>query len=144
MVESRTIASGRVMEFPITGTAALKTAWGAGEELVGNVDDHVSKTIAVSARRSSSCPHFEIDNIDLMIGQWEFRSELARQVGQTLANARDLQVGAFLVRASLEDLVVGDPRLASSADVSTWRNTLATSPVFHSGDSGVAGSRCCR
>jgi hypothetical protein len=39
MVESRTIASGRAMEFPITGTVAMKSAWNAGEELVGNVDD---------------------------------------------------------------------------------------------------------
>ena len=96
MVESRTIASGHSMEFPITGTAALKTAWGAGEELVGNTDAHKSKTIAVNLDARPIASHFELDNIDLMISQWEFRSELARQVGQTLANARDLQVGAYI------------------------------------------------
>ena len=133
MVESRTIASGKVMEFPITGTAALKTAWGAGEELLGNVDNHVSKTIGVQLDARPIASHFEIDNIDLMISQWEFRSELARQAGQTLANARDLQVGAFLVRAGAESLVASDPRLAASATTSRWRNSLKLSPFFHTG-----------
>ena len=131
MVESRVISSGRAMEFPITGTAALKTAWGAGEELIGNVDHHVSKTIAVTLDARPIASHFEIDNIDLMISQWEFRSELARQVGQTLANARDLQVGAYLVRAAAEDLVANDPRLAASAATSKWRNNLQEAPQFH-------------
>lgn len=133
MVESRSIASGRAMEFPITGTVAMKTAWGAGEELVGNIDDHVSKTIAVQLDARPIAAHFEIDNIDLMISQWEFRSELARQAGQTLANARDLQVGAFIVRAGCEDLIASDPRLAAEATSTTWRNDLKGAPLFHVG-----------
>jgi hypothetical protein len=137
MVESRTISSGVQMEFPITGTAGLKTAWGAGEELVGNVDNHVSKTIAVQLDSRPIASHFEIDNIDLMNSQWEFRSELARQVGQTLANARDLQVGAFLVRAGCESLLAADPRLAAAATGSKWRNNLQESPLFHPG--GTSG-----
>jgi hypothetical protein len=141
MVESRTISSGKIMEFPITGTAALKTAWAAGQELIGNVDDHVSKTIAIQLDARPIASHFEIDNIDLMITQWEFRSELARQVGQTMANARDLQVGAFLVRAAAESLVANDPRLAASAAVSNWRNTLQESPQFHAGTTTTAPIR---
>ena len=47
LTESRTISSGRVSEFPIMGTVALKSAWGAGEELVGNTNEHTSKTVAV-------------------------------------------------------------------------------------------------
>ena len=133
MVESRTISSGRQMEFPITGTVAMKEAWGAGEELVGNVEDHVSKTIAVQLDSRPIAAHFEIDNIDLMISQWEFRSELARQAGQTLANARDLQVGAYLVRAGCEDLLAADPRLAQSGDLSDWRHSLGGAPLFHIG-----------
>jgi len=133
MVESRTISSGTTMEFPITGTAGLKTAWGAGEELVGNTDTHASKTIAVKLDARPIASHFELDNIDLMISQWEFRSELARQVGQTLANARDLQVGAYIVRAGVEALVANDPRLASEAANAKWRNTLQLSPLFHVG-----------
>jgi hypothetical protein len=140
MVESRSIASGRAMEFPITGTVAMKSAWNAGEELVGNVDDHVSKTIAVTLDARPIAAHFEIDNIDLMISQWEFRSELARQAGQTLSNARDLQVGAYLVRAALEDQIATDPRLSGVGTVSKWRNTLKASPVFHAGAANTDGT----
>ena len=32
MVDSKTISSGTTMEFPITGTVGLKSAWEAGEE----------------------------------------------------------------------------------------------------------------
>lgn len=125
--ESRTIASGRVAEFPIMGTVALKSAWGAGEELVGNTNDHTSKTIAVQLDARPIATHFELDNIDLMISQWEYRSELARQAGQTLANARDLQVGSYLVRAGAESVLGDDPRLAGA---SGWRNSLADSPMY--------------
>ena len=125
--ESRTIASGRVAEFPIMGTVALKPAWGAGEELVGNTNDHTSKTIAVQLDARPIATHFELDNIDLMISQWEYRSELARQAGQTLANARDLQVGAYLVRAAAEGVLTDDPRLVGATG---WRNSLADSPLY--------------
>ena len=127
LTESRTIASGRVAEFPIMGTVALKSAWGAGEELLGNTNDHVSKTIAVQLDARPIATHFELDNIDLMISQWEYRSELARQAGQTLANARDLQVGAFLVRAAAEGVLSDDPRLVGATG---WRNSLADSPLY--------------
>ena len=140
MVESRTIASGRAMEFPITGTVAMNSAWGAGTELVGNIDDSASKTIAVTLDARPIASHFEIDNIDLMITQWEFRSELARQAGQTLANARDLQVGAYLVRAACENQIATDPRLAGVGTGNLWRNTLAESPLFHAGSDGAAGT----
>ncbi len=132
LTESRTIASGRVAEFPIMGTVALKPAWGAGEELVGNTNEHTSKTIAVQLDARPIATHFELDNIDLMISQWEYRSELARQAGQTLANARDLQVGAYIVRAGAESLLSDDPRLfvASGAGATGWRNSLADSPIY--------------
>ena len=126
MTESRSIASGRVAEFPIMGTVALKPAWAAGEELIGNTNDNASKTVAIQLDNRPIATHFELDNIDLMISQWQFRSELARQAGQTLANARDLQVGSFLVRAAAESIMSDDPRLAGS----DWRGTLSDSPVF--------------
>ncbi|MCP4894612.1 MAG: hypothetical protein GY911_12475, partial [Actinomycetales bacterium] len=54
--------------------------------------------------------HFELDNVDLMITQWEYRQELARQAGQTLANARDKQIGSFIAGAGMVDLTDADPR----------------------------------
>ncbi len=150
MVESRSIASGRVAEFPITGTMALKPAWGAGEELVGNTNDHASKTIGVQLDARPIATHFELDNIDLMISQWEYRSELARQAGQTMANARDLQIASFLVRGGLETLVADDPRLFKAGNDAAggtgWRNTLKNGPIYGTdfaaalADLGVSGS----
>tara|TARA_B110000444_G_C18838694_1_gene597604 strand:- start:1097 stop:2386 length:1290 start_codon:yes stop_codon:yes gene_type:complete len=130
MVESRSISSGRVMEFPITGSVAMKAAWGAGEELIGGIDDSKSKTFAVSLDARPIASHFELDNVDLMVSQWEFRSELARQAGQTLANARDSQVGAYIARAGAETILANDPRLAGGGTVSKWRNSLAEAPIF--------------
>jgi hypothetical protein len=133
LVESRTISSGRVMEFPITGTVAMMPAWGAGQELVGGIEDSSSTTFAVSLDARPIASHFELDNVDLMITQWEFRSELARQAGQTLANARDMQVGSFLARAGGEVLIATDPRLKAVGEAGAhtkWRNTLVNAPLF--------------
>jgi hypothetical protein len=103
LVTAKTISSGRVMEFPVTGTVDLKASWGAGVELVGNSEAYGSDTIAVRLDDRPYAAHFEVDNIDAMISQWEYRSELARQSGLTLANARDKQILAALVRAGATD-----------------------------------------
>jgi len=132
LVDSKTISNGVAMEFPITGTVALNAAWNAGVELIGSTTDSASATIAVKLDKRPIAAHFEIDNVDLMQTQWEFRSELARQAGMTLGNARDKQIAAYIARAAAEDLnfdptwdgdgtppVVGttDPRLLPSGPV---------------------------
>jgi hypothetical protein len=49
--------------------------------------------------------HFETDNIDALITQWDYRSELARQAGMRLANTRDRQLAeAICVAAILSPL----------------------------------------
>jgi len=110
LVESRTISNGVSMEFPVTGTVALKAVWEAGQELVGSSTDAASTTFAVKLDKRPIAAHFEIDNIDLMQTQWEFRSELARQAGLTLANARDKQIAAYIARAAMEPTLTSDPR----------------------------------
>ena len=124
LVESRTIASGRSMEFPITGAVNLKPAWFAGEELLGSTNASASKTFAVSLDARPIATYFEVDNVDLMITQWQYRQELARQAGQTLANARDLQIGAYIVRAACEDLIASDPRLRDTGAIHDWTRSL--------------------
>jgi hypothetical protein len=111
MVETRTIQSGTTMEFPITGTVSLKPSWGAGEELLGG-DDTTATTFQVKLDARPMAAHFELDNIDLMITQWEYRSELARQAGLTLANARDRQISAYIARAAAEEKIANDPRVS--------------------------------
>ena len=91
MVTSKTIASGNEMVFPITGTVDLKPSWDAGEELVGGADQ-TSTTFKVQLDKRPMAAHFELDNIDLMLTQWEYRAEIARQAGMTLANTRDKQI----------------------------------------------------
>ena len=101
LVTSKTIPSGRVMEFPITGTIGLEAAWDAGEELM-NGNNSKATSFQVTLDKRPMAAHFDLDNVDLMITQWEYRAELARQAGQTLANNRDKQIAAYLVRAGAE------------------------------------------
>ncbi|MCP4741538.1 MAG: hypothetical protein GY871_04815, partial [Actinomycetales bacterium] len=109
MVTSKTIASGREMEFPITGTVDLKPAWSAGEYLVGG-ENATGGNFSIMLDNRPMAAHFELDNVDLMITQWEYRQELARQAGQTLANARDKQIAAFIAGAAAVELTSADPR----------------------------------
>ena len=109
LVESRTISSGTTMEFPVTGYVNLNPVWEAGEELVGQ-DDSKATTFRVTLDKRPIATHFELDNIDLMLTQWEYRSELARQAGRTLSDARDRQIGAYIARAAAEDGLSNDPR----------------------------------
>ena len=136
LVDSKTISNGVAMEFPITGTVALNAAWAAGKELVGSTTDSASATIAIKLDKRPIAAHFEIDNVDLMQTQWEFRSELARQAGLTLANARDKQIAAYVARAGAEDLNFnaawdgdGTPAIVSGDDP----RSIPAGPVFLNG-----------
>ena len=136
LVDSKTISNGVAMEFPITGTVALNAAWAAGKELIGSTTDSTSATIAIKLDKRPIAAHFEIDNVDLMQTQWEFRSELARQAGLTLANARDKQIAAYIARAAAEDIsfagtawVGTDGTLLNTDDP----RSLPAGPVFLNG-----------
>ena len=109
MVESRTIASGTTMEFPVTGYVSLNPVWQAGEELVGGADSQ-STSFRVALDKRPIASHFELDNIDLLLTQWEYRSELAKQAGRTLSDARDRQIACYVARAASENSLSGDPR----------------------------------
>lgn len=110
LVDHKVLSGGVAWEFPVTGTVSLVAAWNAGVELSGNSGTTASSTIAVKLDKRPIAAHFEIDNIDLMQSQWEFRAELARQAGLTLANARDKQIAAYIGRAAAEAPLASDPR----------------------------------
>ena len=113
-VTSKTIASGREMEFPITGTVSLKAEWNAGEYLYGTqTGDGTAGNFSVQLDNRPMAAHFELDNVDLMITQWEYRQELARQAGLTLSNARDKQIARYIAGAAGVDLTSADPRRQS-------------------------------
>jgi hypothetical protein len=144
LVDSKTISSGVAMEFPVTGTVALNAAWNAGVELIGSTTDATSATIAIKLDKRPIAAHFEIDNVDLMQTQWEFRSELARQAGMTLGNARDKQIAAYVARAAAEDLNFNSLYDGTNSAVGTADpRALPAGPVFLNGlffDLGRAAS----
>jgi len=108
MITTRTISGGFSYEFPITGSVDLKPSWAAGEELSGK--GNTSRTFKVNLDSRPMAAHFEADNIDLLITQWDYRSELARQSGLTLANTRDRQIAVALLAACAVAPITNDPR----------------------------------
>lgn len=108
LVTAKTLSGGFSWEFPVTGTVALKAAWNAGEELVGG--DSSSTTFKVNLDPRPMAAHFETDNVDLLITQWDYRSELARQAGRTLADTRDRQLISAIIAASVVAPLANDPR----------------------------------
>jgi hypothetical protein len=124
MISHRTISSGFAYEFPMTGTVALKAAWAAGEELGGG--DAASITFKVQLDARPMAAHFETDNIDLLVTQWDYRSELARQAGLTLANTRDRQLAMAVVAGSALAPITDDPRgLGNTAFQAPWNVSTA-------------------
>jgi hypothetical protein len=141
MVSSKTIASGASMQFPITGTVDIQAAWKAGEELSGGQNSK-STTFNVSLDKRPIAAFFETDNIDLMITQWEYRAELARQAGLALANARDKQIWSFLVRCGATNQLgsTADPRPQMGTDDVIYGGTTASN-AEHLGTGTVIADR---
>jgi|LakMenE18May11ns_1017448.scaffolds.fasta_scaffold9939998_2 hypothetical protein len=108
LITNKTLTGGFSYEFPVTGTVALKPSWSAGEELGGG--DASSTTFKVNLDPRPMAAHFETDNVDLLVTQWDYRSELARQSGLTLANTRDKQIISALIAASVVAPLTSDPR----------------------------------
>ena len=131
LVDQRTIDSGTTIEFPVTGTIALNEAWESGEELSGG--GTTTSTFTISLDRRPIAAHFELDNIDLMREQFEFRSELARQAGLTLANERDRQIARLLHSCSVEGSRV------HKREGETPTADLDTSGVFEGMDTRYSG-----
>lgn len=108
LITTKTLSGGFSYEFPVTGTVALNASWDAGEELMGG--DSSSTTFKVNLDKRPMAAHFETDNVDLLVTQWDYRSELARQAGLTLANTRDKQIVSTLIAASVVAPLASDPR----------------------------------
>ena len=112
LVTSKSLMGGMSWDFPTTGTVALNPSWNAGVELgAGTVSP--STTFKVTLDKRPMASHFECDNVDLLITQWDYRSELARQAGLTLSNTRDKQIAAALIAAGAV------PHLGSDKDYHT-------------------------
>jgi hypothetical protein len=108
LISSKSLSGGFSYEFPVTGLVSLNASWDAGEELVGG--DSSSTTFKVNLDKRPMAAHFETDNVDLLITQWDYRSELARQAGLTLSSTRDKQIVSALIAASVAAPLDSDPR----------------------------------
>ena len=114
LITNKTLSGGFSYEFPVTGTVDLNASWDAGEELVGG--DSSSTTFKVNLDKRPMAAHFETDNVDLLVTQWDYRSELARQAGLTLANTRDKQIVSTLIASSVVAPLASDPRGLTSTN----------------------------
>ena len=113
MVTTKSLTGGFTYEFPMTGTVDLKSSWDAGVELLGG--SSTSTSIKVQLDNRPMAAHFETDNIDMLITQWDYRSELARQAGLQLANTRDRQLAMSLLAACAVQKLGTDARGIAAA-----------------------------
>ena len=120
LVTTKTIASGTTMRFPITGTVGIKSQWKAGEELLGSTDAVAPSYFDISLDSRPMASHFELDDISLLLTQWEYRSELARQAGLALATTRDKQIACLIAQAAFMA-----PRSPAVAKGGSMYNALA-------------------
>lgn len=100
MVVTETIESGTTKRFPITGVVGHKGIWSAGEELVGDSGITTPGWFDISLDQRPMAAFFELDDIHLMLTQWDYRAELARQAGLALANVRDKQIACMIAQGA--------------------------------------------
>ena len=103
MVMTETIESGTTKRFPITGTVGHKGVWNAGEELLGDTGISTPGWFDISLDQRPMAAFFELDDIHLMLTQWDYRAELARQAGLALANVRDKQIACMIAQGAFAD-----------------------------------------
>lgn len=103
MVTTETIESGTTKRFPITGTVGHKGVWLAGEELIGNSGISTPGWFDISLDSRPMAAYFELDDIHLMLTQWDYRAELARQAGLQLSYIRDKQIACMLAKAAFTE-----------------------------------------
>jgi hypothetical protein len=101
MVTTQTIESGTTKRFPVTGTVGHKGVWKAGEELLGDSTATAAGFFDISLDQRPMASFFELDDISLMITQWDYRSELARQAGLQLSYIRDKQIASMIALGSV-------------------------------------------
>ena len=140
MITNKPLMGGYSWEFPITGTVGAAAAWNAGVELGGGTSG--SNTIKVQLDKRPLASYFECDNVDLLITQWDYRSELARQAGLQLANIRDKQI-AMAIYAATICAPLGVSHTAGTGSTTDPRGlTLSQFPLPIEVAGNVASSSC--
>lgn len=136
LVTTETIESGTTKRFPITGTVTHKGVWGAGEELVGNNTTDTPGWFDISLDQRPMAAYFELDDIALMLTQWDYRSELARQAGLKLSYIRDKQIACMIAQAAFTA-----NRSPFSSSYSGMNRSYANSPIPPNATFNYLGNR---
>lgn len=100
LVSTETIESGTTKRFPVTGTVGHIGKWNAGVELLGDSSIQNPGWFDISLDERPMAAYFELDDIHLMLTQWDYRSELARQAGLKLSYIRDKQIACMIAQAA--------------------------------------------
>lgn len=100
MVTTETIESGTTKRFPVTGTVGHVGKWNAGVELLGDSNIQNPGWFDISLDERPMAAFFELDDIHLMLTQWDYRAELARQAGLQLSYVRDKQIACMIAQAA--------------------------------------------
>lgn len=100
MVTTETIESGTTKRFPVTGTVGHIGKWNAGAELLGDSSIQNPGWFDISLDERPMAAFFELDDIHLMLTQWDYRSELARQAGLQLSYIRDKQIACMIAKGA--------------------------------------------
>lgn len=100
LVTTETIESGTTKRFPITGTVGHIGKWNAGQELIGDSGTSTPGWFDISLDERPMAAFFELDDIHLMLTQWDYRAELARQAGLQLSYIRDKQIACMIAQAA--------------------------------------------
>ena len=100
LVTTETIESGTTKRFPITGTVNHIGKWNAGIELLGDSGISTPGWFDISLDERPMAAYFELDDIHLMLTQWDYRAELARQAGLQLSYIRDKQIACMIAKAA--------------------------------------------
>jgi hypothetical protein len=100
LVMTETIESGTTKRFPITGTVGHIGVWEAGQELIGDSGIATPGWFDISLDQRPMAAYFELDDIHLMLTQWDYRAELARQAGLQLSYIRDKQIACMIAKGA--------------------------------------------
>jgi hypothetical protein len=100
MVTTETIESGTTKRFPVTGTVGHIGKWNAGIELLGDSTIQSPGWFDISLDERPMAAFFELDDIHLMLTQWDYRAELARQAGLQLSYIRDKQIACMIAKGA--------------------------------------------
>jgi len=103
LVTTETIESGTTKRFPVTGTVGHIGKWNAGVELIGDSSIQNPGWFDISLDERPMAAYFELDDIHLMLTQWDYRAELARQAGLQLSYVRDKQIACMIAKAAFAD-----------------------------------------